>query len=145
MRNDPLSPVSNVSLANLPGEALVDGAGTDELDVGIRRQPGLDLGEERLEMFDAASLGGALGVAGAAVAHRRVVSDVPAGAGVRGHVGCHPLQVDHLTVTPGDPRLATVDPDDDSIAYELRPAGAGSLLHESAHAGRSSNRSARLA
>ena len=143
MGNDPLSPVSNVSLANLPGEALVDGAGTDELDVGIRRQAGLDLGEERLEMLGAASLGGALGVAGAAVAHRRVVSDVPAGARVRGDVRCHPLQLDRLTVTSGDPRLATVDPDDDSIAHELRLAG--SWLHESAHAGRSSNRSARLA
>ena len=134
-----------VRLTKLPGEALVDRARTDELEVGLGRQPSLDLGKEAIEVLDPASLSGALRVAGAAMPHRRVMPDVPARAGVRRDVGRQPLELDDVTATSSDPRLAAVDPDDDPIPNELRRAAAGSAPHEFAHAGRSSNRSARAA
>lgn len=79
LQDRPPTAVPDVVLAKLSAKLLVDRAGPQQLDVGVRREATLDLAQEGREMLVTPAIGRALEVAPAAMPDGRVMADVARG------------------------------------------------------------------
>ena len=123
----------------------MDDAWPEDQQVVAVRQPGGDLDDESLQVFEAVGLIGRLRTA-AAVTNGRIMADMAGRTMMSRHIRFHSFEVNLIAPQADDHSLRRVDPYDSHGSHvTYHPVGLACHGHHRAHAGPASASSARSA
>lgn len=143
-----MASVVPIALGQVPLQAFMYGARTDDEQVVVRAQPMGDLHDKSLEVLEAVRLSGSLWATATAVAHGGIVPDVAGGPVVSRNLRFHPIESSPVVLPADDDGLSRVDPHEGAGSRHLvahREVGAARRRHERAQTGPLSASTARSA